>query len=265
MKYLFNDLPRIKRLLNGKFVFLLLDYDGTLTPIVNTPSEAVMHKGIKELLQRLSRSPYCGLGIISGRPLSELKKAVGIKGIIYAGNHGLEICGPKIKFTSADALRLRPVMRSIAMDLRKRVSGIKGVLVENKGLTLSVHYRLVDKENYPLLKRILFQAIGPYAARNKIKVDFGKKVYEIKPQVNWGKGEAVLRILKRQQFTGAEKAALPVYIGDDSTDEDAFRALKGKGLTVFVGKPGNSAAGYYLNSTEEVNSFLRFILRLRHN
>jgi trehalose 6-phosphate phosphatase len=101
--------------------------------------------------------------------------------------------------------------------------------------------------------------------QKKIKIDLGKKVYEIKPVVPWDKGKAVLWLLARQQFVCRNKNVLPIYVGDDKTDEDGFKVLKRKGLTVFVGKPGNSQANYYLNNPAEVGQFLRLILNLQYN
>lgn len=265
MKYLFSQFSKIKELLNNKFILLLLDYDGTLTPIVATPSKAIIHKDTKELLKKLSRSSYCKTGIISGRKLEDIKNIVGLDGIIYAGNHGLEIEGPKIKFESQISPRLKSIICNIAINMRKRLSGIKGALIEDKGLTLSIHYRLVGKKDVPAFEKIIFEVINPYIARDKIKVNSGKKVYEIKPPVKWDKGKAALRFLSRQQFISGVKNVLPIYIGDDVTDEDVFKALKRKGLTVFVGKPGNSKADYYLKNTEEVTKFLRLILGLQYS
>jgi len=265
MDYLFAQFSKIEELLHNKFVLLLLDYDGTLTPIAETPKKALISKDAKEVLQKLSRRPYCKLGIISGRSLNDLKNIIGIKGIIYAGNHGLEIEGPKIKFESRVFPRLKSIIRNISDDIQKRISGIKGALIEDKGLTLSIHYRLVGKENFPALGKIITEVTNPYTVRDKIRVDSGKKVYEIKPPVKWDKGKVALWLLARQQFALGEKIVFPIYIGDDVTDEDAFKALKRKGLTVFVGKPGNSKADYYLKNTGEVVRFLRLILKLKYS
>jgi len=265
MNYLFSQFSKIKELLRNKFILFLLDYDGTLTPIVETPGKAIIYKDKKGLLQKLSRSPYCKIGIISGRKLEDIKNIVGIDGIIYAGNHGLEIEGPKIKFESQVSPRLKLIIRNIATDMQKQLSGIQGALIEDKGLTLSIHYRLVDKKYLPAFDKIFSKTINPYMVRDKIQVNAGKKVYEIKPPVKWDKGKVALWLLARQQFISGQKNVLPVYIGDDITDEDAFKALKNKGLTIFVGKPGNSKADYYLKNTAEVTKFLRSILDLQHN
>jgi len=265
MKYVFSQFSKIKELLSNKFILLLLDYDGTLTPIVQTPSKAIIHKATKGLLQKLSRSLYCKIGIISGRKLEDIKNIVGVDGITYAGNHGLEIQGPKIKFESQVSPRLKLIICNIATDMKKQLSGIKGALIEDKGLTLSIHYRLVDKKYLPSFDNIFSKVINPYIVRDKIQVNAGKKVYEIKPPVKWDKGKVVLWFLARQQFISGGKNVLPIYIGDDITDEDAFKALKRKGLTVFVGRPGNSKADYYLKNTEEVTKFLRSILDLQYS
>ncbi|MDD5618219.1 MAG: trehalose-phosphatase [Candidatus Omnitrophica bacterium] len=263
MHYLFSQFDKIEKLFYDKFILLLLDYDGTLTPIVENPRKAVISKEVKGLLQKLSRGPHRTLGIISGRSLKDIKNTVGIKNIIYAGNHGLEIEGPKIKFKSWVSPRLKSAIQNIAADMRKRLSGIKGALVEDKGLTLSIHYRLIDKEDMPLFNNIISEVTNPYTLRDKIEVNSGKKVYEIKPPVKWDKGKVVLWLLARQQFISQKKNVLPVYIGDDITDEDAFKALIKKGLTVFVGRLGNSKADYYLKDTKEVTKFLHLMSNLK--
>jgi len=265
VEYLFAHFNKIEELLRNKFILLFLDYDGTLTPIAEVPNRAVMSQEVSGLLQKLSKSPYCKIGIISGRSLEDIKNTVGMKGVIYAGNHGLEIEGPKIKFKSQVSPKLKLVIRNIAEDMRERLSNIKGVLIEDKGLTASVHYRLVDKKDIPILKKIISEVIGPYVVRDKIKIDSGKKVYEIKPPVKWDKGKVVLWLMARQQFAAGKREAVPVYIGDDVTDEDAFKVLKKKGLTIFVGEPGSSNAGYYLKNTKEVTRFLGLISKIKHN
>src|SRR4030042_233704 len=264
MEYLFSHRNKLKDIITDKFVFLFLDYDGTLTPIAQTPDKAVISKEKKDLLGRLSNNPNCKVAIISGRSLSDIKALVGIKSIIYAGNHGLEIEGPKIKFESRLSPRFKSIIRDIYKDAVGRFSKIKGVLIENKGLTLSVHYRLVDKQDIQEFLKILAEITDPYIVRNKIKINSGKKVYEIRPPVMWDKGKIVLWLLSRQQFLLENNNILPIYIGDDTTDEDAFKALKKKGLTIFVGEKASPGARYYLKNTEEVTELLRLIFDLKH-
>ena len=149
--------------------------------------------------------------------------------------------------------------------MEQKISYIRGAFVEDKGLSLSLHYRLVDKKQVPQIKTIFHEAVILYLVRNKIKIKPGKMVLEVRPPAEWDKGKVVLWLLARRNFISGEKNVLPVYIGDDITDEDAFRALKRKGLTVFVGEPGDSKADYYLKNTEEVVKFLRLISDLKPN
>ena len=116
-----------------------------------------------------------------------------------------------------------------------------------------------------LIKKTISEIAAPHVKKGKIKINFGKKVIEIKPNVKWNKGKVVLWLLARQQFMLGDRKISPIYIGDDSTDEDAFKALKNKGLTIFVGKPRKSYAQFYLRDTGEVLKFLKQILSLRKN
>jgi len=262
MEYLFDQWGNIKRKLNNKHVLFFFDYDGTLTPIAQTPQKAVIPGNAKELLKKLSQKPNCTLAIISGRALEDIKHIVGLKGIVYVGNHGLEIEGPKIKFESQVSPRLTSVIRNIYEDMVNKLSKIKGVLIEDKGLAISVHYRLVDAKDIQEFLGIFTEITEPFTVRGKIKISEGKKVYEIRPPVAWDKGKTVLWLLARQQFLVGEDKIFPAYLGDDITDEDAFRALKNKGLTIFVGKPKVSEAAYYVKNTEEVTRFINQVLEL---
>lgn len=265
MKYLFSHWNKLKNRLSDKSILLFLDYDGTLTPIAETPEKAVISREAKDLLNRLSKKSYCSVAIISGRSLSDIKTIVGIKDIIYAGNHGLEIEGPKIKFESPVSLRYKRILEHIKDDLQLKLSAIKGVFVEDKGLSLSIHYRLANRSQMPKIKTILYEETILYTVRDKIKIKLGKKVFEIRPAVEWDKGRVVLWLLARWEFSLKGKDILPVYLGDDVADEDAFKVLKKKGLTVFVGELGSSNADYYVKDPEEVTRFLRLILDLKHN
>jgi len=265
MEYLLSHLEKLKNRLSDKFILLFLDYDGTLTPIAETPKEAVISPEAKGLLNKLSKKSHCSVAIISGRSLNDIKGLVGLKDIIYAGNHGLEIEGPKIKFESHVMPRLKATIRHIYEDAVSKLSKIKGVLIEDKRLAISVHYRLVGKKDIQEFLSIFNEITGFYIVRGKIKVDSGKKVYEIKPPGMWGKGEAVLWILARQQLLSGKNKIFPVYIGDDVTDEDAFKVLKKKGLTISVGERPGSEAQYYLKTTEEVTEFLKLIRDLKEH
>ncbi|HCD37332.1 MAG TPA: trehalose-phosphatase, partial [Candidatus Omnitrophica bacterium] len=241
------------------------DYDGTLTPIVESPDKAVIPRKTMEILMGLSKNPHCRVAIISGRALKDIKNKIGMEGIIYAGNHGLEIKGPKIKFKAPISQGYMTILKKIKAILKKKLSKIRGAIIEDKGLALSVHYRLVDTKDTWLVKTIFHEALVHYIVSNKIKIRPGKKVLEIRPSLEWDKGKIVLWLLARRKFILGKEPCVPIYIGDDITDEDALKALKNAGLTVFVGDPGNSHAKYYLKNTQEVTEFLEQILKIKRD
>ena len=262
MNYLFSNWREFKEKLQGKYTFLFLDYDGTLTPIVDKPEQAMISKDTRRILEALSKSPRAKIAVISGRALKDIKQKIGLKNIIYVGNHGAEIEGPKIKFKSPISPRCRAILEHIKSDLTKNLASIKGTILEDKGLSLSLHYRIVDKKQIPQVKTILHEATIVYIVRNKIKIKSGKMVFEIRLPLEWNKGKVVLWLLARQKFILTDKTLIPIYIGDDTTDEDAFKVLRDKGITIFVGKHKKSYAKYYVKNTQEVSKFLKHILEI---
>ena len=184
--------------------------------------------------------------IISGRMLEDVKQMVGVEGVIYIGNHGWEIEGLFMHFESLIPVDVSSMMEKIKYELMTQLSDIEGAFVEDKGVTFSVHYRLVAEDKQVTVKRIFDHICMPYRRQHMIKAHAGKKVLEIRPPVEWDKGKAALWLLRKQEVLEGRGNVLPVYIGDDSTDEDAFEALKNKGLPYFVGTPRFSAAQYCL-------------------
>ncbi|MFH1440749.1 MAG: trehalose-phosphatase [Candidatus Omnitrophota bacterium] len=256
MKYLFQYWDKIKEKLESKKIILFLDYDGTLSPIRKTPQEAVIPLVNKNLLIKLSKDPVFKIVIISGRALKNIKNVIKIPRIIYVGNHGLEIEGPGIKFHNNISPAVKLNLSKIKKQLNKELLAIKGILIEDKGLTLSIHYRLTSPKDIDIVKQTIYKIASGCLAKKIIRINEGKKVIEIKPNVDLDKGKAVLWLLPR--LTGfSEKNNFIIYIGDDTTDEDAFKVLKGKGLTIFVGAPKKSYAGYYFKNTRETTKFLQ--------
>lgn len=262
MKYLFSDWEKIEKTLKGKFIYLFLDHDGTLAPIAQTPDKAIISKKTKDLLRQLSKMTNCKIAIVSGRALKDISKRIGLKNIVYVGNHGFEIKGPKIEFKSPISRKYSKILKGIEAKLKRDLSQFKGVFVEDKGFCLTVHYRLADENDISAIASKFYFATFIDEFRNNIQVKSGKMVREIRPPILWDKGMAALWLLNRQSSVtkDREMEALPVYIGDDKTDEDAFQVLKDKGLTIFVGKPRNTSARFYLKDTKEVAHFLEEIL-----
>jgi len=246
-------------------VVLLSDYDGTLTPIVSRPDEAILPPAVREKLIALAQKPTFSVGIISGRSLSEVKALVGIEGIYYAGNHGLEIEGPGLKFINPAAKAAQVILKDLALQASAKFKDIEGVIVEDKGLSLSVHYRLVKKSDEKKVADIFRQLTATGLHDGKIRVTSGKKVWEVRPPIDWHKGKAIETIIKELKSNLGGKKGLNIYLGDDTTDEDAFRVMQRPyGWSIFVGQGDTaSTAEYFLNSTSEVATFLSRLLELK--
>jgi len=237
-------------------LFLFLDYDGTLTDIASTPEAAVLPGETRELLLRLAGLDMCRMAVISGRSIGDIKNKVGVDGIVYAGNHGLEVEGPGIKRSIAVSQSEKDCIKEVKAELENIVLGFEGGVIEDKGLSISVHFRLIKLPELPKFLKRVQTALSPYILRNKIRLSNGKMVYDIRPAVLWDKGSVVLWIIDKWQSQGNDQDAVLSYFGDDATDEDAFKVLKKNSLTVFVGKPQQTAARYYLNNPQEVRGFL---------
>ncbi len=248
----------IRRIKPGRPVLLFLDYDGTLVSIQKLPGLALLPASRRRVLKRLSKSYF--VGIVSGRPLAEIKKLVALREIAYIGNHGLEISYKQRRWVHPGAREIRPALRDALIRIKRRAKGISGVLVEDKGLTGSIHYRLVDPASWDQLKKIVKLEVG--SGNRGLKMAEGKRVMEIKPNVEWDKGKGVQELCGWLNDKGNH---LKIYIGDDKTDEDAFGTLnksKGNGLTIFVGRREKTQARYRLANVNQVWTFLRALLPL---
>lgn len=246
----------------AEHILLLSDYDGTLTPIVEKPELADLSPQMKEHLQELAENSHLTLGVISGRTVQDLRERVGIDGIIYAGNHGLEIEGPNFSFVNPVAKEAEPFLHSLCGELGKALSEIKGARVDDKGLTLSLHYRLVDEAQLGEVDRIFRRIINPPLASGKIRITPSKKAYDIRPAVDWNKGKAIEFITRGLNGKLAEGSRLlVVFLGDDITDYDGFHVVnKGKGISIFVGEESaEPKAQYLLRSPGEVYQFLNML------
>jgi trehalose-phosphatase len=244
---------------------LLSDYDGTLTPIVSRPDEAILPPEVKDRLITLVEKPFFSVGIISGRSLSEVRTLVSIEGIYYAGNHGLEIEGPGLRFINPEAKAARVALKDVARQLSAKLAGVEGVIVEDKGLSLSLHYRLVREDEVARVVEIFHRITSPWLDDRKIRVTSGKKVWEVRPSIDWHKGKAVETIVKEMKAFLKLEQLLTIYLGDNTTDEDAFRVVhRPKGWSIFVGKAKQATqADYFLDSTSEVATFLSRLLELK--
>lgn len=251
-------------LLRNHSVFLFLDYDGTLTPIVNNPAKTKISASQKKILKALANCPNVRVAIVTGRSLPFIKGKIRIKSLIYMGNHGLEYEGPSMKHVHPTAAAIKHKMKEAALELRKTLKNFRGIIVEDKTFTLSVHYRALAEEKIMLARELVYRVIAPYLKSRIMTVRRGKKVWEIRPVTDWNKGKMVLWTLARF-LAKSPKKIVPFYFGDDETDEDVFRILgkKGIGIRITQNPEEPSFAKYYLKSPDDVYRVLNTILKMR--
>jgi trehalose-phosphatase len=251
VKSFWTHWPALKKKIEGKKVLLLLDFDGTLVGIARTPDEVRFTDRTCRLLTRLRKKKNIKVAIISGRYLKDLLSYFNLKGLIYVGNHGLEMKAPGVGLPreAKKARRLKFLMWRLFEKLKTDFYYLPGILVEDKVLTVSLHFRNLTREHKPAFDEVLHFFQRRY--RNHPLVwKCGKKVWEIFPKVHWHKGFAALHLLKH--FRGY----VPVAVGDDRTDEDMFKAVRRFGITVRVGRKKDSHAEYYVKSQKEVDRLL---------
>jgi trehalose-phosphatase len=236
-------------------LMVMTDYDGTLTPIVAVPAAARLAPSVRTTLAGLATRPRVSVAVISGRSLPDVRERVEVAGAVYAGCHGLMIEGPGLAFVHPEAAAARPLMVELGTELSRELDGLRGVEVEVKDFCVSVHYRRA----YPSdLAEVFFQVErvrerhGP-----ELVTQPGKKVIELLPHVSWDKGECALWLRDHWRRDPAPREPAIVFLGDDETDERAFEALRGKGITVRVGSgPRRSAALRWVQDVRDVHRFL---------
>jgi trehalose 6-phosphate phosphatase len=239
---------------------LLLDYDGTLAPLVADPATACMSPAMRRVLTALRQHPRYRVAIVSGRALADLRARVDGTAQYLAGNHGLEMLGPDSTYCHPRAHRLRPRLAALAQVLRQDLADIPGAWVEDKSLTLSVHCRDIPARFVPLVRRRVLRRVCPALEARELALRTGKAVVEVRPRLHWGKVDAVRWLVEHMRLGLPVADGLTVYIGDDETDEDAFHTLHTTGLGIVVG--GNrlcSAAHYCVESVDQTLQFLALL------
>jgi trehalose-phosphatase len=253
---LFDSLSEIaERVIQARHLLLCAGFDGTLTPLRKDPDQVSVPVLMQRVLSALASSPRISLAILSGRERTDLQTRVGIPGLVYAGNHGLEISGPGFVFLEPSALERTELVKGFAADLRSNLKSISGVIVEDKGLTITVHYRQVAEAESEEVRRIVHAALA--SSSHPFLLTSSEKTYEIRPRVYWNKGNAVAWIKERIQ----RPDALLFYLGDDATDEDAFAVLPDS-ITIKVGEATETAAKYYVPDVQGVLQFLEWLENL---
>ncbi len=243
------------RVASASSLVLYLDFDGTLAPIVVEPELARMAPDTRAVLEELTSQEGVLVCVSSGRSLADIKARVGLPGLVYSGNHGLEIESESLRFLHPEA----GCTRAAIEDLNRRVAGlpllIPGVQLEPKGLTTTIHFRRAE----PAAREQIGTIIGSLvpADHPDLIVTEGKMNYEVRPRLDWNKGSAVRWIHDRIK----DRAALAIVMGDDRTDEDAFPVLA-DAITIHVGQGKTTSARYGLPDPGAVGNFLGWILEL---
>jgi trehalose 6-phosphate phosphatase len=250
----------IRRAAAADSVFCFLDYDGTLSPLAPTPGEAVALPGTSALVRQLAAAAGVQVALISGRTIADMRRFLEIPGIYYVGVHGIEMRPPNGETQLADGI---DAVRAALPEVKRRLGeglGIRaGILIEDKGAALACHYRLAAPADAVAARKVVAglvreqQAIGV-----PIALIYGQRVAELRP-AQYNKGTAACGLL-----AACGRAALPLYIGDDQTDEDAFAALPPESITIQVAASAvRTQARYRVAGPRDVHRFLRGVLELR--
>ncbi|OAY35861.1 probable trehalose-phosphate phosphatase J [Manihot esculenta] len=247
----------------GKQIVMFLDYDGTLSPIVDDPDRAFMSKKMRATVRKLAKC--FPTAIVSGRCRDKVYNFVRLAELYYAGSHGMDIKGPakgsKYK-KGSEALIFQPASEFLPMidevykELIEKTKSTPGAKVENNKFCVSVHFRCVDEKKWSELAQVVRSVLKDYP---KLRLTQGRKVLEIRPTIKWDKGKALEFLLESLGFANCTDV-FPVYIGDDRTDEDAFKVLRerGQGFGILVSKfPKDTNASYSLQEPTQVMDFLQ--------
>ncbi|KAF5457704.1 hypothetical protein F2P56_021786 [Juglans regia] len=264
----------------GKRIALFLDYDGTLSPIVDNPECAFMSDAMRANVKKVAK--YFPTAIISGRSREKVYEFVRLTELYYAGSHGMDIMGPVREHISNDlpncirsmdeqgkevnlfqpAGEFLPVIEEVFRSLVQCTKDIVGAKVENNKFCVSVHYRNVDEKSWTVVAQRVHDVLKDYA---HLRLTHGRKVLEVRPVINWDKGKAVTFLLESLGLSHCDDV-LPIYVGDDRTDEDAFKVLRegNRGYGILVGSaPKESNAAYSLRDPLEVMEFLKSLMTLK--
>jgi trehalose 6-phosphate phosphatase len=243
----------------GRHPAVFFDFDGTLSDIVDDPDSAGLSDGASDAL--ISLIAQCPVAILSGRDLADVRQRIGLPGIWYAGSHGFELTGPDGEHhQNAEAAASIPVLEQAAAELVEQFGDIPGIVVEHKRFGVAVHYRKAARDRVGEVTAAVRRA----GQRIGLRVTTGREVIELRPNVDWDKGKTLRWVL--DYIRDAEPGPLlPIYLGDDITDEDAFDAVRDDGIAVLVRHSDDgdraTAASFALDNPEQVREFTERLAR----
>jgi trehalose 6-phosphate phosphatase len=238
---------------------VFFDFDGTLSEIVDDPDSATPATGAAEALQKLAA--HCPVAVLSGRDLADVTERVGLPGIWYAGSHGFELTAPDGTHHQNDAAAATiPVLEQVAAQLRDQVGSIPGVVVEHKRFGVAVHYRNAARDRVGEVAA----AVRAAGQHHSLRVTTGREVIELRPDIDWDKGKTLRWVIDHLHSAGPGPL-LPIYLGDDITDEDAFDAVRHDGVSIVVRHNDDgdraTAALFALDSPARVAEFTARLAR----
>ncbi len=233
-------------------LLVALGFDGILSPTVPRPSEAAVPEDTRALLSKLGSSPRITLSFLSGRSLYDIQNRVGMQDAFYAGNHGMEIRGPGLESSDGLAVSCRSDLVDALTSLAKCTKLHRGVFIEDKGMTVTVHWRQADSGERARLRELLEVIVRSHP---RLKIFAGEACWELRARASWNKGDALRQILAHLQL----KPADTIYLGEEFTDEDAFAQLP-DGLSFCVGGTAATAARYRLPKAADAAQFLFCVL-----
>ncbi len=237
---------------------IFLDYDGTLSPIVERPEDAVLSPDMRDILERVAARHRTA--VISGRGLTDLLDRVGVENIFYAGSHGFELRHPSGELTSNEAAATAAArLDDLVTEFETRLADVAGSQLELKRFGLAVHYRRVADADVPTVIEAVEAVRALYP---ELALKTGKKVFEFVPALDWNKGKAIAWIMNSAGL--GRGTTYPIFIGDDVTDEDAFHEIDDWGLAVAVGEdgPASTYATFKLTDVEAVGRFLAVLAEM---
>lgn len=229
---------------------LFLDFDGTLTPIVNDPDSAKLDAGMHEILSKLIKNTSCA--VLTGRDRADIEQRIAIESLIYAGSHGYDITGPDLNWIYEEGQACIPALDNAQTELKETIGDIPGVKIERKKFAIAVHYRHVAEES----TEDVLQKVNSIIDNNtSLKAGPGNKVMELKPNIEWHKGKALTWIMNHLKLS--MENYIPIFLGDDLTDEDAFAVIAKNGIGIIVGDQAHpTLATYSLRDPKHVGEFL---------
>jgi trehalose 6-phosphate phosphatase len=247
-------------LTTGRQPAVFYDFDGTLSEIVEDPDSARLVDGAADALTSLSAA--CPVAILSGRDLADVRERIGLPGLWYAGSHGFELTGPDgTHHQNPEAAASIPVLTRAAADLADQLGHIPGVVVEHKRFGVAVHYRNAARDRVGEVAA----AVRTAGQRTALRVTTGREVIELRPNIDWDKGKTLHWVLDYISDNEGAGPLLPIYLGDDITDEDAFDAVGDDGIPILVRHSDDgdraTAARYALDDPGRVREFTERLAR----